>query len=232
MGENKIQVSVHVSTYTDAREERELALRAVVFDYGKVLSGPPHPEAHQELRRITALPHEEFERYYWADRLSYDRGDLTGVAFWQKLVSDAGLSLSPEDISRLNDWDTRMWTTINPTMLSWHSQLKSKGFRTGILSNMGDSVLQRMLAEFAWIEDFDVLIWSYQHHMVKPDPEIYHLLLEKLGTAPDETLFLDDKMENIEGARGLGIKGIQFSTVEQLRQDLIYMGLGDSLPLP
>jgi putative hydrolase of the HAD superfamily len=209
-----------------------LALRAVVFDYGMVLSGPQHHEAHQELRRITGLSHDDFERHYWADRLAYDRGDLTGITFWQKLGADAGLSLSPDDISLLDDWDARMWTTINPVMLAWHSQLKANGFRTAILSNMGDSVLKRMLAKFAWIEDFDVLIWSYQHRMVKPDPKIYRLLLDRLGTASEETLFLDDKLENIEGARRLGIQGIQFSTVEQLRQDLISAGLDDSLPLP
>lgn len=209
-----------------------MALRAVTFDYGMVLSGPPHPEAIHELRRITGLSHHDFDRHYWADRLDYDRGLLTGLAFWQKLVADAGLSLSAEDILLLNDWDVRMWTTTNPTMLAWHTQLKTKGFRTGILSNMGDSVHEKMLADFAWIEDFDVLVWSYEHRMVKPEPEIYHLLLDKLGTAPEETLFLDDKLENIEAARRLGIQGIQFSTVEQLRQDLISSGLDESLPLP
>ena len=97
---------------------------------------------------------------------------------------------------------------------------------------MGDSVMESILENFAWIEDFDVLIWSFQHRMIKPDPEIYHLLLEKLGTSPEETLFLDDKLENIEAARRLGIQALQFFTVDQLRQDLISSGLDASLPLP
>jgi FMN phosphatase YigB (HAD superfamily) len=97
---------------------------------------------------------------------------------------------------------------------------------------MGDSVLEVILEKFAWIEDFDVLIWSYQHRLIKPDPAIYELLLDRLGTAPEETLFLDDKLENIEGARRLGIRGFQFSTVDQLRQDLISSGMDAWLPLP
>jgi len=209
-----------------------LDLRAVAFDYGMVLSGPPHPEAQQELRRITGLSHEDFERHYWADRLDYDRGVLTGLAFWQKLVSEANLTLSAEHIDQLNHWDSLMWTTINPQMLEWHRLLKKNGLRTAILSNMGDSVLDNMMKTYTWIDDFDVLIWSYQHGIVKPDPEIYHLLLEKLGTAPEETLFLDDKLENIEGAHRLGIHALQFSTVEQLRQDLISSGLDEFLPQP
>lgn len=197
-----------------------------------VLSEAPRQEAHAELRHITGLSHEEFESYYWTDRLAYDRGDLTGLAFWQKLVADAGLNLSAEQVARLNACDARMWTTANQEMLVWHAQLRQRGLRTGILSNMGDSVMESILENFAWVADFDVLIWSYQHRMVKPDAGIYHLLLEKLGAAPEETLFLDDKLENIEAARRLGIQGLQFSTVDRLRQDLITAGLDESLPLP
>jgi putative hydrolase of the HAD superfamily len=197
-----------------------------------VLSGAPLPEAHDELRRITGLPHEEFERYYWVDRHAYDRGDLTGIGFWQKFVQDANLQLSPEQINELNLWDARLWTTVNPDMLVWHKLLKEHGFTSGILSNMGDSVLESIRTNFNWINDFDVLIWSYQHNMAKPQPEIYHLLLEQLGTAPEETLFLDDKLENIEAARHLGIQALQFSTVAQLRQDLISSRLDAVLPLP
>ena len=125
-----------------------MALRAVVFDYGMVLSGPPHPEVHDELKRITGLSHEAFERSYWTDRLAYDRGELTGLAFWQKLVSDAGLGLSAEEVAQLNYWDARMWTTVNEETLLWHKQLKEQGLLTGILSNMGDSVLEIILEKF------------------------------------------------------------------------------------
>jgi len=77
-----------------------------------------------------------------------------------------------------------------------------------------------------------VLVWSYQLHMAKPDPEIYRYVLKELGTLPDETLFLDDKLVNIQAARALGIRAIHFSTVEQLRADLIVAGLASELPLP
>ena len=226
------QAPVSAPTYTGARKESELVLRAVVFDYGMVLSGPPHPEAHEELKRITGLSHEAFERSYWVDRHAYDRGDLTGLGFWEKLAADAKLELSTEQIRELNSWDSRMWTTINPETIAWHKQLKERGLQTAILSNMGDSVLESIENSFNWIADFDVLIWSYQHRMAKPEPEIYELLLRKLGTLPEETLFLDDKLENIEAARKLGIQGLQFSTVQQLREDLISSGLDEWLPLP
>jgi FMN phosphatase YigB (HAD superfamily) len=68
--------------------------------------------------------------------------------------------------------------------------------------------------------------------MAKPDPAIYRHVLKELGTRPEETLFLDDKLVNIEAARALGIQAIEFSTVERLRADLIAAGLDTELPLP
>lgn len=209
-----------------------MGLRAVVFDYGMVLTGQQNPEARAALLRITGLPPEQFEALYWTDRHAYDEGKLTGLEFWNKLLRDAGLNLGPGVVDELNLWDARMWTTQNPTMVAWQLVLKQRGFLTAILSNMGDNVLENMLREFDWLQRFDVLVWSFQLRMAKPDPAIYHYVLQKLGTSPEETLFLDDKLVNIQAAQALGIKAIQFSTVEKLRIDLVASGLDAELPLP
>jgi len=209
-----------------------LGLRAVVFDYGMVLTGQQDPDARAALLRITGLPLEQFESLYWTDRHAYDEGKLTGLEFWNKFLRDAGLNLGPGVVDELNLWDARMWTTQNPTMVAWQLALKQRGFLTAILSNMGDNVLENMLREFDWLQRFDVLVWSFQLRMAKPDPAIYQYVLQKLGTGPEETLFLDDKLVNIQAAQALGIKAIQFSTVEKLRIDLVASGLDAELPLP
>jgi len=77
-----------------------------------------------------------------------------------------------------------------------------------------------------------VLVWSYQLGIAKPDPAIYRYALEKLGTQPAETLFVDDKAENVDAAVALGMEGIVFSDVEKLRLDLVESGLSRELPLP
>ena len=209
-----------------------MALRAVIFDYGMVLTGPPNAEAHQALVRITNLPADRFESLYWADRHAYDEGKLTGIAFWQKFLRDAGLEASPSKVEELNRWDARMWTTQNPAMLAWQLELKQHGLLTAILSNMGDSVLENMTREFDWLGRFDVLVWSYQHRMAKPDPAIYSHTIRQLGISAHEALFIDDKQVNVEAALALGMAAIQFSTVERLRQQLLATGLDAVLPLP
>jgi len=182
------------------------------------------------MKRITGLPEERFAPFFWGDRLAYDEGKLTGITFWQKLLRDAGLPL--DHVEELNRWDGRLWGGETPAMVRWQQALQQRGLLTAILSNMGDSVLDHILSKHAWIQRFDVLVWSYQLGIAKPDPAIYRYALDKLGTRPEETLFIDDKRENIEAARALGIQSIEYSTVEQLRADLIANGFDAELPLP
>lgn len=209
-----------------------LSLRAVIFDYGMVLTGQPDQDAHNAMVRITGLDAERFEKLYWADRPAYDEGKLSGATFWEKFAHDNGLALAPAELAELVRLDARMWTTQNPEMVTWQQQLKAHGLRTAILSNMGDSVLESILGAFAWIQGFDVLVWSFKLGLVKPDPAIYRHTLELLGTKPHETLFVDDRRVNIDAARALGMLAVEFTTPERLRQDLIAAKLDGELPLP
>ncbi|MGA2560184.1 MAG: HAD family phosphatase [Terracidiphilus sp.] len=210
-----------------------MALRAVVFDYGMVLTGARDEEALAALHRLTSLSPERFEERYWVNRHAYDEGKLTGLAFWERFVREAGVVGGSADlIEELNHWDARMWTTENPEMLAWQLRLKERGMRTAILSNMGDNVLANMQRTFDWLPRFDVLVWSYQLRMAKPEPAIYLHVLKELDVRPEEALFLDDKLVNVEAARALGMRALEFSTVEKLRRDLVAAGLDAELPLP
>lgn len=209
-----------------------MALHAVIFDFGMVLTGMPDAKARAELLRITGLDDEHFEKFYWTDRHAYDEGKLTGLGFWQKLVRDAGLNLPDRAIEELNLWDARMWTTVDPAMLAWHIRLKQAGLLTAILSNMGDSVLENIEREFNWLSSFDALVWSYQLGVAKPDPAIYEHALKQLGTAAEETLFIDDKPVNVDAARALGMQALAYTTMTALRYDLLDRGFSPGLPLP
>jgi len=197
-----------------------------------VLTGPPEPAAHAALIRIVGLPPDRLDSLYWADRPAYDEGKLTGLEFWRKLARDAGRNLRPAELEELCELDARMWLTENPPMLAWQLALKQRGLLTAIVSNMGDTVHDLMQRKFDWLSRFDVLVWSYQLHVTKPGPAIYRYVLEKLGTQREETLFIDDRPVNVEAAISIGMKGVVFTTVEKLREDLIALHLDSELPLP
>ena len=197
-----------------------------------VLTGLPDPQAHAEMVDIMGLPVERFEELYWADRHAYDEGKLTGIMFWENILRNARLDLGPDAVQRLNAADARMWTTHNPRMVAWQAVLKQQGIHTAILSNMGDSVLESISKTYPWIQNFDVLVWSFQLRMAKPDPAIYLHTLERLGLQPHEALFLDDKQVNVDAAIAVGMKSLQFSTVDKLRTDLVASGFDRHFPLP
>ena len=208
-----------------------MSLRAVIFDYGMVLSGPPDPAAHAAMVSVTGLSSDRLDALYWRHRDDFDKGELTGEAFWRSVARDAKLDLAISDLDRLVDLDALMWMNTNADMLAWQLALKKHGILTAIVSNMGDTVHLAMEREFPWLSSLDVLVWSYQLGIAKPDPAIYRFALEKLDVAPAECLFIDDRAANVAIAKSLGMKAFAFTTVEQLRADIAKSELGE-LPFP
>lgn len=209
-----------------------MTIRAVIFDYGMVLSHPQEPTALNNLLVITGLGRETFESHYWTHRHAYDMGTLNGSGYWQRFAADASIQLTDTDIERLIENDVLMWCTINEPMLAWAKALADAGLRIGILSNMGEDTLSYMRQEFSWLGDFHHHTWSCELGIAKPDPTIYTYTCEKLSVAPAQALFLDDKIENVEAAQRVGLNAIQFSNVAQLQQALQSSGLLSGFPLP
>jgi putative hydrolase of the HAD superfamily len=203
-------------------------LEAVIFDYGEVLSGPPDPEAHRNLLNIAGVAEEAFEKVYWAHRLDYDADILNGQTYWQTVARDTGVHFTSEQISRLLEQDAIMWMNLNPAMLAWIPRIKKAGFRLGILSNMGDGVLDYLRPRFPWLAQFDHLTWSCELGVVKPDPAIYLHTVKKLNVSPDRALFIDNLQKNIVGAEAIGLHAALFENPEQLQNDLARRGF----PLP
>jgi len=203
-------------------------LEAVIFDYGEVLSGPPDPQAHRNLLSIAGVKEEPFEKSYWAHRLDYDADILNGQTYWQTVARDTGVHFTAGQISQLLEQDAIMWMNLNPAMLAWIPRIKQAGFRLGILSNMGDGVLDYMRPRFPWLAHFDHLTWSCELGVVKPDPAIYLHTVKKLNVSPGRALFIDNLQKNIVGAEAVGLHAALFENPEQLQNDLARRGF----PLP
>ncbi len=209
-----------------------MSLQAVIFDYGMVLSTAQEPASLAALKKLTQLDDEAFDRYYWRYRHRYDLGELNGRTFWRAISDDAQLDLTQAEIERLIEHDVTMWSTLNETMLRWVAAIQDAGFRTAILSNMGEELLGYMRQEFGWLGRFDHHTWSCELGIAKPDPEIYRWTCRKLGVLPADSLFLDDKPENIKAAEQVGLQAIRFSTAEALQAELGRRGLLGVLPAP
>ncbi len=100
-----------------------MALRAVIFDYGKVLSALPDADSHSSLVAATGLADADFEDHYWAHRHAYDAGELNSRTYWQKMAHDAGFALNEDQLASVIAHDCRMWGNLNLPMVEWSQKL-------------------------------------------------------------------------------------------------------------
>ena len=198
-----------------------MPINAVVFDYGNVLNEPPPPVQYQPLARLAGINEAEFLDLYWRNRLEYDRGNpLDGPAYWEQLARTAGKQFSAEQISHLIDLDGRLWVATRPILIEWVKILRKHGRETAILSNMPPEIAAHLRRTAAWVRLFDHLVFSGEHGFVKPEPALYRICLKGLTARPGEVLFIDDREDNVEGAREAGMHAVKFESTPQLMCDV------------
>jgi 2-haloacid dehalogenase len=104
-------------------------------------------------------------------------------------------------------------------------QLKHKGYPLYGLSNWSAETFPYARQKYDFFDLFDDFVISGYVGYVKPEAEIYALLLEKICRPAHECLFIDDSLPNIQQANTMGFKTIHFKTPEQLKTDLIQLGI-------
>jgi len=186
-------------------------IRAVLFDYGMVLSGAPDAAEWERMRVLLEADAERFHAAYWKFRDAYDRGALSGAEYWQAVASEVGRKLDAATLALLIEADTAHWTRPNEPMIAWATALQKAGVKTGILSNIGDAMEDGIRGRFAWLDEFAHHTFSHRLGIAKPDAAIYHHAAQGLGVAEEEILFIDDREENIAAARSVGMTALQYS---------------------
>lgn len=107
----------------------------------------------------------------------------------------------------------------------WIRALKAAGYRVLYLSNFSQQALDGSPEAMAFLSECDGGILSFRDHVVKPDSEIYNLLVSRYDLTPEKTVFIDDTPVNIEAARALGWKGIVYKSYTQAVKDLQNLGV-------
>ena len=183
----------------------------LIFDYGGVLVLQQSDEEQARLAEIAGVPKDVFTELYWSDRLDYDKGLLAAAEYWQTLAKRGGGGrLSRQQVEDLISLDSESWMHFDDVMWDWIDQLRGAGKRVAVLSNMPRELGEAIKLKTDKLDVFDHVTLSYEVHAVKPEPAIYEHCLEGIGTAPEQTLFLDDKIANVQGAELLGIRAMQF----------------------
>ncbi len=202
---------------------------AVLFDYGMVLSGEPDRAAKERMQSLLGADAESFRAVYWRYRDAYDRGTLNAEAYWRAVAKELGRSVNEEMLRALCEADVEQWSQPNEAMIAWAAALQRAGVRTGVLSNLGDAMEAGVRARFDWMKGFAHHTFSHRLGMAKPDAAIYQHAAEGLGVKPEEILFVDDREENIAGARAAGMVAIQYGEHAAFVAAMREAGLGELL---
>jgi putative hydrolase of the HAD superfamily len=189
---------------------------AVVFDYGRVLSLAPSEAELQEFAALVGVSEPPFFEIYSATRLDYDAGRADFRQHWRAFAETAGVALRPDQVERIVGMETLMWLRPNPEALALAREIKAGGLRIAILSNMPHDLLADV-RKYSWLDEFEVKIWSCELGIVKPDLEIYRACLNALRCPAEQTLFFDDRANNVEAASVLGMEAHIFESVGQAR---------------
>jgi putative hydrolase of the HAD superfamily len=189
----------------------------VILDYGGVLSLPVDIDSLRTLAALCGLTPERFAAEHMRERLAYDRADTSLAGYWSRILALAGRTADADLLERLNREDLRGWSRINERVLAWSRRLRAAGFRTAVLSNMPQPLLDLMNADpsFAWLGEFAVRVFSCEQRLVKPEPGIYRVLLDRLDEPAGSCVFLDDGESNVTGALAVGIRAYHFRSTDE-----------------
>ena len=155
----------------------------------------------------------------WAE---YDRGTWTDEQVLAAFVKDA-----PELEKELHQAFENIAGMVTPRAyaIPWLQELKAKGYHVYYLSNFSHKAETECAEALNFLPEMEGGILSYKDQLIKPEPEIYQLLLKRYGLKADESVFLDDTLVNVKAAEEQGIHGIHFLTKEQAEEELRKLGV-------
>jgi len=181
----------------------------VVLDFGGVLSAghDPVPTVHELLGGDA----EAVAEALWAERPDYDAGRTEPAEYWGAVARAAGVeALTPAEVTELQDADDRYFLRLDPDARALLHDLARNGVRLALLSN-ASAAFGEAVRKADWFEAFTLAVISAEERTVKPEREIYEVLLDVLAhetggvRLPSAVIFFDDREDNVAAARALGI---------------------------
>jgi epoxide hydrolase-like predicted phosphatase len=193
-------------------------IRAVIFDFGGVLVRMVDNRPRLRLAKKLGIPLSQLDNlvFFSNSAQKASRGEITVSMHWEA-VREA-LGIQPEDMV---DFLQQYWSAddVNWELLEYIRKLHPR-HKVGLLSNAWDDLRQTLHERWNIDVLFDELIISAEVKIVKPDPRIFRLAVERLGVQPTEAVFIDDIVENVEAARREGLFAIQYEDTQKTLDEL------------
>ena len=195
-------------------------MKNVVFDLGRVVFAQDPAKSTAEFKQFFSYVSLTPMPQFWTD---YDMGVLSIDQVAEELAAYRGVE--PKFAREMITIAIGKQETIRPTE-KLIDELKAAGYKLYVLSNMSREFIDFLRKQRVY-ENFDGDVVSCEVGIVKPMPEIYDLLLKRFDLDPAETIFIDDRKENVDAAAAKGIATFHFDrndyegSCERLREILL-----------
>lgn len=192
--------------------------RAVIFDSGGVLFKTRDYEPRLRWDHRLGLEPGSVERVVhgidaWR---AAQTGQILLEAYWQEVASTLDLDLETTVTTLAHDFYSG--DSLDAAIIDYIRSLRANDYQVAMLSNDHAQLLHPRLTQHGIIDLFDPLVVSSEIGVMKPDPAAFEAVLARLGRPGSETIFIDDMMVNVQGARHLGIRGILYTDGMNLPQ--------------
>jgi len=192
-------------------------MTAYLFDLYGVLLKVQEEGALRDIERTVGAGPEIWETY-WEFRYDLDAGLITEQEYWEKFRQ--ALNLPPFDVDAVIDVDYSGWVVPDEEMIAYVTGLVEQGERVGLLSNIPRGLAERVLKEHTWLDRFAAVTLSCDLGVAKPQQGAFQAALQNLGSTPEETVFFDDNPDNVAAARELGITGVVFRSIDDVKDEV------------
>lgn len=193
-----------------------MQIEAIIFDIGGVLWRRDGPPLSEKWAVRCSLDAKTFDKIVYGSE--WGGQALAGAISHEELFANIGALLNLP-VSELAELEQDFWYgKWNQPLLDYIATLKPK-YKLGIIS---DAYTGAREAVRDWVNEdlFEVIVFSAEEYVCKPDPEIFRRALARLGVEAEATVFIDDQPYIIEGVKQLGIHAIQYKGLAQLQEEL------------
>lgn len=188
-------------------------IKNIIFDLGGVILDIDFNKAQEAFEKLGVT---NFAQYFDVGHAAsffreHESGSMNDEDFLSSLQKLAANSLEPERVQAA--WNALL-ISFPPERIEFLKKLKTK-YRLFLLSNTNgihvnafEKMYSNAFPDEVFTDLFEKIYYSHQVKMRKPNKEIYEYVLKDKQLKPDETLFVDDALVNVEAARKAGIEGI------------------------
>ncbi|MCW5876962.1 MAG: HAD family phosphatase [Anaerolineales bacterium] len=191
------------------------SIQAVIWDFGGVLVRTADLAGRDALAERLGLSRHELEMRVFDghNRHRAQLGAVPGDAYLQEVAAEFAISVD-ELTEAFFGADQ-----LDETLLAYIRELRPR-YKTGLLSNAMTTLRPLLSTRYPMLDAFDDVVISAEVGLMKPDIAIYSLAAARLGVQTHRAVFVDDFIQNIEGAQFAGMHAVHFQTREQALAEL------------